>query len=976
MPNTETQNTGIITFYQGDKDKPGVQSYTFRIEIDNRKINGKDVSMPKKLGDGNFGMVFEAPSTTLGVGTYALKVLYEHQGIARGEEKERILEELQIGLELPKRLAEVVNHEKLEEHDKNFPKEGDRQSRWLALPKAYSTNFNDLVGREELEKQDVKFSEFAYIMEKFDKSLKDLVEEPIDNEEGGYGRLKRSTLEERERSAIPILDQISRGLQILHAAALRHQDIKPGNIYFKTEGTDIVFRLGDLGFLKPHDPALAGTVAASIDDTIGTKHYRSIEQIDFKDVAECDVKVKSDKKSATLVTRDPKFLATVMRKGDLAYFTKSNSRRLMRIDEICKYPDKGRVEIKVLHQVPPSGNKKDGNSENDPLVDDTKTQVSFFKNPSAKTDLFGIAGILFDILTVGESPERFYELLRRYDVEDVNIEDHILNRYATWEAGTLEDAGIGAIFSRVNRGIDRGQTVRKEVLAFLLKCMMSDASGSFYKRFGFEEAELDSDNPDDIDARLKAVGAWAKVIQKLDNIKKAIGAKDYIRHDTNVLTRSITDEPNKVPEHADSIPPPEMGENLQVGLSTVLSAYLKGEPPNPETEGHTPGTPNHHSLNGSTDEEDKRAFRWLMSGLLIMKMADTIETALESPPGSMRSLSPEHVSVKSHGIAARVPVVTTEERQIISSLRARDPLLTRIRPFSSRFEPIWWRYGTRRVRLSIASDSPPAESATNGQDSMVEAKFDFFDFSFAANSVEPGDFILPTDGPVPTVFRVKKVGKDNNSLELHIFIDDLEDENRRKEQLESARLVENAYLIKNPNAVDYYAGMLAIYLYHFLISDGVGQNAGITDFPSKVYDCIRKFPLRFKKIPSDGTKKGPPWEQLKGQTLRLITWLSLGGFAFDNEGEPIKEENKRWTSVHEEVRNWYETLNKHALQGGKIDNWDLIRNTPSSASRRGVKVKNFGEISPDDWKDICGTYIDSRKGVIRRYLSVLSYFEL
>lgn len=960
IPSHNKQN-GMITFHQGEEKALGVQAYSFTIATEKLSIDGRDVLMPKKLGDGNYGMVFEAPSTTEGVGTFALKVLYEHRAGDNNNNSRmhsRVIDELHLGVNLPKRVAQVAQHKDIEKYAPNFPKESDRQSQWLVVPLAYSENFNDFVGKDLLEKQDVKFSKYAYIMEKFDKSLKDLVEESNpEDPSGGYSRLKNSKLREREQSAIPILDQMARGLQVLHAAALRHQDIKPANIYFKTIGPNIVFRLGDLGFLRPHNPIYGGTVAASIDDIgIGTKHYRSIEQIDFSDTAECKVEIEkgneAHNRKAILSTKDPKFLETIMREGDLAFFAKSTSVRLMRIDSVEKDSQKNLTTIKVSLQVPVGKDETGGTSEIHPLVPDPKTQVAFIKNPSAKTDLFGLASILYDILTIGDSPERFYELLRRYDSEENQIQDRILSLYPTWEAGTLDDPDISAIFTRLNRRAERGQTVSREILEFLLKCMMSDASDSFYKVFDFATAEKGLQDIQNIKYRLKAVKAWSEIIQKIEVIGQSINAMEYVRHEKNVLTRTLSSQKSEQsdnrsqedPEHSPSSIP-----SLRIGLPTVLSAYLKGRAPvggDSETK--------------SEEESTQLAFRWLMGGLLINRMANMIDIALREHANSMRSLSQEHLSVGGHEIVAWRPVFMASEEELVRSLRARNPLLTRIRPFASRFEPIWWRYGTRRVRL--VQDSGDEQLGGEGGNNLWNAKLEYYDFAFAANSVEAKDFVLPADGTNAIVFRVEGVKK-NGTLQLRACIDNeqAQDSEWKKEQIDSAKRVRDAYLVKNPNIIDYYAGMLSIYLYHFLISGGVGQKEDISDFPSEVYTNISKFPVNFSTLPSNRntnqTNSVPTWDQFKEQTLKLVIWLSLGGYACASGKSQLDSEAGDWQGVFDEMMKWFESLREFSTPKGRIDNWNLLTTSPCSLKAEGIGVDKFKTISRQDWEKISAKYL-------------------
>ena len=115
MPKLTDRNSkeGLYTFYvEGDKDTGSRRQ--FYLVTEKVKVGNRTLTIPKKLGDGNFGVVLEAaaPSNTE---SYALKVLYEHSvpddtaGTSIEFEKSRIEAELKIGIDLPRRLKELVD---------------------------------------------------------------------------------------------------------------------------------------------------------------------------------------------------------------------------------------------------------------------------------------------------------------------------------------------------------------------------------------------------------------------------------------------------------------------------------------------------------------------------------------------------------------------------------------------------------------------------------------------------------------------------------------------------------------------------------------------------------------------------------------------------------------------------------------------------------------------------------------------------
>ena len=979
------------TFYVQGKGPGASREFTLTTEM--VALGDEELTIPRKLGDGSFGIVLDAPATS-NTESYALKILYAHavrdpSGRRLSKfEKQRVESELQIGLDLPRRLKEFVERH-YKDIDDDFKAIAAKPGDYIVLPIAFHRRFATFIGVKDLARLDVHLSGYAYIMDKFDSSLKDLVEGPADipedraekdtadakagngaeategNSSGngslgealasrGYGRLRAATAEDRERSAVPVLEQVARGLQTLHAASFRHRDLKPANVYYKRTADRVRFRLGDLGFLNPQeDPVRAGTAVATQAIGIGTKHYRSIEQIDFCDTAECDVKVDTSGKTATLITRDPKFLETNIEEGDLAYFAKSNSRRHVMVRKVAKHAD--RREVHICVSASQDGGRGEGGQELPSiLVNDRNTQVAFLKNPTAKTDLFGLAALLYDIVSVGDSPERFYELLRRFDVEGVSIEESIIRLYETWQAGIIDDADVSAIFSRVNGGEGEQGTVHLQVLRFLLKCMMSNASDSYYREFCFCDADVsprtEETEKSKYEPQLAAVKAWAKVITEIKELEVALGAGRYDEVAYNVLTRPEREGFNNgtVQELV----------RAQAKLGDVLKSYRIGVGPVGVED----------SDGGKTEwgsGEERVVARWLLTTAFIEKMDEKLQQHMNSERRQvsyMYSLAQEHLAINSNTVFFRRSVIDDKSRSLIASMRYRDPLLTRIRPFSHRFEPIWWRFGARRIMLEVTSGEPGEGAAEAKEENEVKlkAEIEYADFAFSRQEAEEGDFILPSGGGSSMVFRVCKVLE--GAVQLEVCLENEPDGGLEgaKGVLKVARGIKDGYLVRKPDRVDYYAGMLAVYMFHFLVSEGSKSGSRKRDFPASAYGRMQDFPLRFSSRPSDrfGGQVAPSWHNVKRLTLELIMWLSLGGFYFDGDGMKWATEEEKWGCVHGEVVKWYETIYEFTEAKELAAGLDLLlgigkggRNYIKSAAKKSIK-----EVSSDEWEGICEEY--------------------
>lgn len=976
----ENPQDNKYTFFVNGKSGASTQ---FTLVTDDTYVGGESLKLPRKLGDGNFGIVFDARSTSNSL-SYALKILYDQDFTEF--DIQRILAELKIGIDLPARLRTFVD-EKRDSLDADFAAIAEMPGDFIVLPIAFKANFTKFASAKDFEKLDMKLSKYAYIMEKFDCSLKDLVEgsarvqpkAPSSESgardtasggtgdltrtngpgagdrktEGGYERLRAASVEERERSAIPVLEQVARGLQTLHAAGFRHRDLKPANVYYKRTADRVQFRLGDLGFLNPQeDPVRAGSVAVTQAIGIGTKHYRSIEQIDFCDTAECDVEVLNEAGEAVLTTRDPKFMDTNIAQGDLVYFAKSSSRRHLTITKMEKRPDRGEVYITVAMSQEP-GDSQDGEREPIALVDDKNTQVSFLKNPSARTDLFGLASIFYDIVSVGESPERFYELLRRFDVDSVSIEESIVRLYDTWQAGIIDDADVSAIFSRLNGGEGRRGTVNIEVLRFLLKSMMSNARDSYYNLFDFEKADWgiatgsnrSTTKEERMEQQLAAVAGWAKVIKEVKQLEGVLGATRYSEVEYNVLTRT-----RGAPA---AVSPSQMAGGKQVRFADLLESYRKGLGPSNET-----GEGEAERAWGSAAEAV--VARWLLTTALVAEMDRGLNRHMTSGKGSgphMYSLAQEHLAVNASSVLFRRSVLEDDDRGLVASMRYRDPLLTRIRPFSHRFEPIWWRFGARRVLLDVRSNSVP-EGAEGSTEQGFEADVEYADFAFSRQEAEAGDFILPSAGGSAVVFRVN--GAENGVLQLGLCLDErLTGSESTGAGSEEARGIKDGYLVRNPDRVDYYAGMLAIYMFHFLVSEGSKAGSRRRDFPASAYGRIQDFPLKFSATPSERNRGVPTgdWPGIRRYTLQLIMWLSLGGFYFDRTGNRWVGEEEKWRCVHREVVEWSEAVYKVADAKVAVAGLNLLKGIEERSLVETVAGGGVEGVSSEEWERVCKEYL-------------------
>lgn len=909
----------------------------FELEYDKELVES---NLPIKLGDGNFGIVYAGSNQEH---LYAIKIIYKHQ--AEDEASDggihhkltRVQDELMVGSNIAKAIREKAKD------DSSFDDLIQSYHQHLVLPVAFTENilakdvfsndaeetkFRDAL--EKLKSQDIEFSSYAYAMDRFQCSLKDLVEGEGSK---GYLRLKHSPLGERERSALHVVLGIARGLKILHVSDLRHQDIKPANIYYKDNGAgEVDFRLGDLGFLRPQNPVLAGSAMVSVSDlAIGTKHYRSVEQIDYADTSEVSVEVDKNGDSAKLTSNDPKFLRTNIHIGDLAFFPRSKTQRLFKVTAIDFYKKTLVTEVEISLKL---GEDETGKSA---VFDDSNTQVSFVKNPSSKTDLFGLGATLFDIVTAGDSPERFYELLRKFDVRgNANINETILTYYSLWQAGQFIDPEVSAIFQRVCSGVDANVTgISEDVMAFLLRCCMSEPDDSFFRIYGFDSSEErvekveyevgdnhhleDAEDKNGKDTkRLR----WEGVLREIDRLIDDTGATKYNRVNVNCLTG---------------------GKGSHLDGKSRPSTLLKYIP----------------KIQGLTDDGNgalhNAPINNLVRGIVtVKKIADQARKALDSLSKNAKSedyfsFAPEHLSFNDEfsAVVHNKHFGQLDKDTFMNKLRKLDVHLCASSPYDSRFSPIWWRNRSRRLNLSKLS---------SGENQQFQ--FQYMDFCSSWPGIETGDYLVVLGQGTGNALYIVDSAPSEKLLNCKAQ-KTTENSNTRWGQDAQGRLV------KKINNTDYIMGMLSIYMFQLLFYKPDGKS--VQDFGPKVSSKISSYPcvnlVSPTRINRSNFFEALSFRASKGKlsiaslSVRFCLWLMLGGFS---SGDKSRSDDDKLKDFITEIDNWFklcaETFNQ------KVSTFDNLSLNPKTDFNLklddDLKKEIISEfsITQEQWDQECDQY--------------------
>lgn len=293
-------------------------------------------------------------------------------------------------------------------------------------------------------------------------------------EVSGYDILKTLEYEDRISTILPYLDKIATGLLMLYRAGQYHYDIKPGNIFIRSFfHKEIDVAIGDLGFLSIADKRDKSATNIREEIPLGTLHYRSPEQKDYFDLCEVDVTETEKlgdkaKQCLALIVHDPKFNNTIMEAGDFVVFAKDTNQLMHKIHEIKKDGKSTRINLERSNPYLKSAKPEQ------------KTQIILYKNHGVRTDLYGFGAIVFDMLTCGKSPERFYDNIRSLD-DGENTIDYIKGLYqkvATYQLSEPRFANIFTFFKNENTS----KFAPIEIVELILKCMLYRAKGTYFQK--------------------------------------------------------------------------------------------------------------------------------------------------------------------------------------------------------------------------------------------------------------------------------------------------------------------------------------------------------------------------------------------------------------------------------------------------------------------------------------------------------------
>ncbi|MDJ0688553.1 MAG: protein kinase [Xenococcaceae cyanobacterium MO_188.B32] len=458
-------------------------------------------NQPIELGNGNYGVVYliHKGGNSRYPNKYAFKILYKYDD---SELNEVIKERFE---------AEIRSSNEIIDELENF---NVRQIPGIVMTIDGTTEFLDSNAYKTFTQLNSieRLSNYALVMELYDKTLEELLEDGIGKyaiqssklihhkniepiifkskaqakeyirqkvkekkeqknleskiyELNGYDLLSNLNFAERIATILPYLENITQGLRYLHKAGYLHLDLKPANIFNRELDSTLQSAIGDLGFLQKNHLKPQSLLGKYNRLPLGTLHYRSPEQKYFFDVANVEIDNDTQKR---LVIRDPIFRDTIIEKGDYVIFGKHN-------DKSYKIE---RIDIELEKNAPVYIYLKSDENDEFYLKPCKRNQAKFYKIQGKRTDLFGIGAIAFNLITCGESPERFYESIRKYDTQNSTVAE-LIAKYESVYSFESSEPGLTKIFEPF-QDKNSSEYVPRQIVELILKCMLYKAEDTFY----------------------------------------------------------------------------------------------------------------------------------------------------------------------------------------------------------------------------------------------------------------------------------------------------------------------------------------------------------------------------------------------------------------------------------------------------------------------------------------------------------------
>ncbi|MFN0217124.1 MAG: hypothetical protein ACKVT2_22940 [Saprospiraceae bacterium] len=797
---------------------------------------------PVKLGDGSFGSVYKVRNQqNLGFpGLHAVKVFYPFTHFIwldrfRAETDESADDQK---ANIPMMIMEEQFKNELEvmvNIRKAVTNKGVLNPVLAGLmePRHGSKSFHESDAAKKLFTgmlKGVSSSVFAIVYDCYDGTLKDLLESKnSESEYTAYEALRKVSPNTRIKWILPILSPIIDGLRTLNYGGFAHLDLKPANIFYKKKNENAFeIVIGDVGFLDPGESLNNKTQVAAQDESsrrrlLGSLHFRSPEQKDSYDI--CDGEVfKQDGKVLSIKIIDPKFKHSIVEPGDFVSFDKLLKNTRFIITKIDAFPNVEEPQFWTLTIE---------DKEQEVNVDDgERTQIVLRKKQGTRTDLYGVGAIAFDLLTGGQSSERFYERIRILDNKETPIKE-IMNRYERVENFNSNDPISQHIFNVFRY---KEQYPDRRMVEFILKCMLYNSPGNYYEDLKGRGEFLFHELKTEFTTRFSKFE-----MATLNN--PIVFRKDFITDDGGV-------EPKK--------------------LATILSQI-------------------------QNLSEDHFGHRLVLGYLYLKEIIKYVEDQMfETKEAYFLEFYPSNVTKSDEGrhTLKCENITFREEEEYFEALLAGDIQLKLYTDQDDFFVPDYITHLRKPIELEAVisnknsagalNDTFPVDVENEGsvspnQEYLLSFHYSFQSKSYSYDTVKAGDWIVAyhNDEPVE-LYRIEFADRKQRML-LKLIKKAYSIEDRVSTPIPEKVAIKYIYF-KDINRLAYYLHMLGMYVHQFFFFKKGGSNSEVLSFVDQINIDIFRHPdtANYSILPSAGNvqkrqeMKSTSPATSKGEKLSLL----------------------------------------------------------------------------------------------------------
>jgi serine/threonine protein kinase len=460
------------------------------------------------------------------------------------------------------------------------------------------------------------------------------------------------------------------------------------------------------------------------------------------------------------------------------------------------------------------------------IASDSRTQVAFLKRQTHRTDLFGFGALAFDMLTAGKSPERFYDLLRPLDkVRDDVQEGQITSLVNAYRQFVRAPSAEPRHRALFNELRTGATFASPKFVGMLLRCMLSKPRDSFYSAY-----------PD-------VAECFRAVVTAVEELINHHNALIYLPDKTNPLWNGGREAPT----------PPA----VEVGFEETLQAHRT-------TFHQAPGT---LSLS-----KGYRLLRAVEQTLRDRINKHRLGTSYFTP------CDPSHLNAD--GSFDENSVAYATESAFLEALQSGEAVHFRDEIEGNNFLPPSMRYRSRVALFNqIERDSKDASLSSGFSISYSESVP-------AWPGISTGDVVrIAIESEPIQLFRI--ANRADGALDLSPIA--IKGNKRAESGVETPKGEFKGEIVKQIDAVDYYLGLLGIYIHQIFF---ISQVKTFESIPGKIWWLEQAAYLRMldwealaQRCQPDKPNAKEPIASVQREAAKLYIWLLMGLYKHSSTNE-------------------------------------------------------------------------------------------